>query len=177
MKTKSICVDLSIYIVEEDQTVLSYVKSIVESAHTVSTFSNPLKFLKNYKHDPLNLIICATEFSGLHGDELIKKVHNSFGMVPVIFITDSKDYKLFTALVENGAVGALAKPFSKEELIYYVTCAAKYVYQRSIGEISYKSLLRHFGELRDYYVSIQKEDKLIELEQEIQGFYKIKQLI
>jgi FixJ family two-component response regulator len=105
-------------IVDDDQSVQSALKDLMESAGLFAkSFGSAEEFLE---WDQRNLIACLVldiRMPGMSGLELQAKLKAEGSLIPIIFMTAHGDTKMRTQAMEAGAVEFLTKPFDDEVLL------------------------------------------------------------
>lgn len=104
-------------VVDDDESMRESLPDLLrELGYMARAFASAEEFLtSNYIPDAQCLILDVA-MPGMSGPELYRELILRGHTVPVIFITAVADKSLPSALVRQGAVACLAKPFSEQDL-------------------------------------------------------------
>jgi diguanylate cyclase (GGDEF)-like protein len=79
---------------------------------------NGLSGLKLLLSEPVDLVLCDLELTGLDGDKLLRMARSAHGrQIPFLFLTAVTDYDRIAQLLRDGASDAITKPFHAVDLI------------------------------------------------------------
>ena len=113
-------------IVDDDQSVQSALKDLMESAGlSARCFSSAEEFLESDERNQTACLIADIRMPGMSGLELQAKLKAEGSRIPIIFITAHGDAKMKTVAMKAGAVEFLSKPFDGEVLLANVRAALK----------------------------------------------------
>ena len=113
-------------IVDDDQSVLSALKDLFESAgFSAWCFGSAEEFLESDGRDGSSCLITDISMPGLSGLELQARLKAEGSRLPVIFITAHGDARMKAQAMKAGAVGFLTKPFNDEVLLDKVRAASE----------------------------------------------------
>lgn len=120
-----------IFLVEDDEGYRSDLERALQfCGYTVFSFSNPEKFLSDFKPLVPAVLITDMRMPKLSGvqlqSELIEKGHK----IPIIFISGESSDEQIVKAFKNGAFDFLLKPFSRED---FLSTVAKAMEQDSIA--------------------------------------------
>ena len=107
-----------IAIVEDDQSVLEALESLLESAgYEVLLYFSAEDFLSANRFQDIDCLISDIGLPGMSGIELLRVVHASRVDLPVIIITACSEPTLVKAALDAGAHRAFVKPLNKADLL------------------------------------------------------------
>jgi FixJ family two-component response regulator len=107
-----------IAIVEDDQSVLEALESLLESAgYEVLLYFSAEEFLIASRLQDIRCLISDIGLPGMTGIELLQVVHASRVDLPVIIITACSEATLVKAALDAGAHRAFVKPLNKADLL------------------------------------------------------------
>ena len=111
-------------IVDDDQSVQSALKDLMESAGlSARCFGSAEEFLESGRRDETACLVTDVRMPGMSGLELQAKLKAEGSRIPIIFITAHGDAKMKLKAMTAGAVGFLPKPFDDEALLVKVRAA------------------------------------------------------
>ena len=111
-------------IVDDDQSVQSALKDLMESAGlSALCFGSAEEFLESAERKETACLIADISMPGMSGLELQAKLKTEGSRIPIIFITARPDAKTKMEAMEAGAVEFLSKPFDYEGLLEKVRTA------------------------------------------------------
>jgi FixJ family two-component response regulator len=109
--------DLTIFVIDDDESVIRALRNLLESAgFRVKTFRSAQDFLDSGRSESHNVLILDVRMPELSGIELQKQLAASGSKLPVIFITAHEDTLAEKTALEAGAVAFLQKPFDDQLL-------------------------------------------------------------
>ena len=113
-------------IVDDDRSVLSALKDLMESAGlSARCFGSAEEFLESDERNLTACLIADIRMPGMSGLELQAKLNAEGSRIPIIFITAHGDVKLKMQAMKEGAVELLSKPFDDEVLLERVQVALR----------------------------------------------------
>ncbi len=111
-------------IVDDDQSVQSALKDLMESAGlSARCFGSAEEFLESGRRDEIACLVTDVRMPGMSGLELQAKLKAEGSRIPIIFITAHGDAKVRARAMTAGAVEFLSKPFDDEVLLDRVRAA------------------------------------------------------
>jgi FixJ family two-component response regulator len=113
-------------IVDDDQSVQSALKDLMESAGlSARCFGSAEEFLESDERNQTACLVADIRMPGMSGLELQAKLKAEGSRIPIIFITAHSDAKMKMQAMKAGAVEFLSKPFDDEVLLDNVRAALK----------------------------------------------------
>jgi FixJ family two-component response regulator len=113
-------------IVDDDQSVQSALKDLMESAGlSALCFGSAEEFLESAERKETACLIADIRMPGMSGLELQAKLKAEESRIPIIFITAQGDAKMKMQAMKAGAVEFLSKPFDDEVLLEKVRAPLK----------------------------------------------------
>jgi FixJ family two-component response regulator len=113
-------------IVDDDQSVQSALKDLMESAGlSALCFGSAEEFLESAERKETACLIADIRMPGMSGLELQAKLKAEESRIPIIFITAQGDAKMKMRAMKAGAVEFLSKPFDDEVLLEKVRAPLK----------------------------------------------------
>jgi FixJ family two-component response regulator len=111
-------------IVDDDQSVQSALKDLMESAGLpAQCFGSAEEFLESTQRKQTAILITDIRMPGMSGLELQATLNAKQSRIPIIFITAHGDARMKIQALEAGAVDFLPKPFDDEGLLEKVRTA------------------------------------------------------
>jgi FixJ family two-component response regulator len=118
---------LLVSIVDDDESVRESLPDLLtEFGFTVEAFSSAEEFLRSGRVTETRCLVLDVSMPGMSGPDLQRELVRSGTNLPIVFITANADQSLLPALLEQGAVACLLKPFGEAELLEAL--------QRALGE-------------------------------------------
>ena len=115
-----------VVIVDDDQSVQSALKDLLESAGlSALCFGSAEEFLESDEQNQTACLVTDIRMPGMSGLELQAKLKAEGYRTPIIFITAHDDAKTKTQAMKAGAIELLTKPFDDEVLLEKVRVALK----------------------------------------------------
>jgi FixJ family two-component response regulator len=109
---------LSVFIVDNDESVLSSLRLLVESAgHRGVTFASADEFLQSGLMKNADCLILDIRMPRMGGFDLQEYLIFSEIRIPVIFITGHDSFGMEEKAMKLGAVAYLRKPFDEKSLL------------------------------------------------------------
>ena len=113
-----------IAIVDDDQSVQSALKDLMESAGlSARCFGSAKEFLGSVRRSDAACLVADVNMPGMSGLELQARLKAEGSRIPIIFITARGDAKMKSRAMTAGAVEFLSKPFDDEILLDKVRAA------------------------------------------------------
>ena len=111
-------------IVDDDQSVQSALKDLMESAGlSARCFGSAEEFLESGERNQTACLIADIRMPGMSGLELQARLKAEGSRIPIIFITAHADVKTKSRAMTAGAIEFLSKPFDDEALLDKVLAA------------------------------------------------------
>ena len=105
-------------VVDDDESVRESLPDLLkELGFTAEAFSSAEAFLESDPIGRTQCLILDVSMPGMTGPELQRELLRRGSQIPVIFITAHADDTVRPALLEQGAVECLFKPFSETALL------------------------------------------------------------
>jgi FixJ family two-component response regulator len=110
--------DTNIYIIDDDLVILNlYSMMLKGSFGKIITYKDGYKFLTDYDESKPACAIIDLNMQTINGLELFKKMKELNIMIPVIFISGSKNSDTIAELFREGAFDFIEKPYMNCELM------------------------------------------------------------
>jgi FixJ family two-component response regulator len=111
-------------IVDDDRSVQSAVKDLIESAgFSAACFGSAEEFLESDERNDAGCLVADIRLPGMSGLDLQAKLKAEDSCIAIIFITARGDAKMKLQAMNAGAVEFLSKPFDDEVLLERVGSA------------------------------------------------------
>ncbi|HUO77964.1 MAG TPA: response regulator [Thermodesulfovibrionales bacterium] len=116
-------------IVDDEPDMLRLLQMIVreKTAYEVTTTNNPLEALGLARKGGFDLLITDLKMPGLDGIELLKTVREFDADIPIIIITAFATSEAADAAMEKNAFDFITKPFRKEQILFTIEKAIKWL--------------------------------------------------
>ncbi len=116
-------------IVDDEPDMLRLLNMIIKekTPYEVTTTNNPLEALELAKKGEFALVIADLKMPGLNGIELLEAVKRFGEDIPVIIITAYGTVEAAVETMQKGAFDFITKPFRKEQILFTVERALKWV--------------------------------------------------
>ena len=113
-------------IVDDDPSVLSSLKDLMESAGLLARcYQSAEEFLISDLRHRTACLVTDVRMPGMSGLELQAKLNGEGSRIPMIFITARDDAQIRMQAMTAGAVEVLSKPFDQHVLLAKVRAALK----------------------------------------------------
>lgn len=118
-----------ILIADDEPDMLKLLSMILKekTPYEVVTTNNPLEALELAKQGGFDLVITDLKMPGLDGVELLEGIKRIDEDMPVIIITAYGTIEAATETMRKGAFDFITKPFRKEQILYTLEKAFKWV--------------------------------------------------
>ncbi len=152
-----------IFVVDDDKITLKNLRRILEKDHyTVSTFTNPIRALKELEERQCDVIITDMKMPYLDGLGLLKEVLALAPSVEVILITGYASLDGAIQATRQGAFYYLSKPFTPGQVRTLVKEALE---RKSLKDRSITNPDKRTSNEADYPIMIGKSPKIIQVEE------------
>lgn len=117
-----------ILIVDDEPDMLRLLSMIIKekTPYEVTTTNNPLEALELAKKG-FDLLIADLKMPGLNGIELLESVKRFDADIPTIIITAYGTVEAAVETMQKGAFDFITKPFRKEQILFTIERALKWV--------------------------------------------------
>ena len=110
--------NLSVAVIEDDESVRESVVSLIESVgYEVRFFGSAEEFLDSPNADRVNCLILDVRLPGISGLQLYAQLNKSAQRIRTIFVTAHVDDRARAWALNAGAVAFLYKPFQASALL------------------------------------------------------------
>jgi FixJ family two-component response regulator len=104
-------------VVDDDEPVRESLADLLrELGFEASAFPSAEEFLASTCPASVRCLLLDIAMPGMSGPELQRELIRRGYTIPIIFITAVADKRIASALLRDGAVACLSKPFSEQEL-------------------------------------------------------------
>lgn len=118
-----------ILIVDDEPDMLRLLSMIIKekTSYEVTTTNNPLEALEMAKKGGFDLLVADLKMPGLNGIELLESVRRFDEDIPTIIITAYGTVEAAVETMQKGAFDFMTKPFRKEQILFTIERALKWV--------------------------------------------------
>ncbi len=118
-----------ILIVDDEPDMLKLLSMILKekTPYEIVTTNNPMEALELAKQGGFDLVITDLKMPGLDGVELLEGVKKVDEDIPVIILTAYGAIESATEAMHKGAFDFITKPFRKEQILYTIEKAFKWL--------------------------------------------------
>ena len=118
-----------ILVVDDEPDMLRLLNMIIKekTPYEVTTTNNPLEALELAKGGSFDLLIVDLKMPGLNGIELLESVKRFDEDVPIIIITAYGTVEAAVETIRKGGFDFITKPFRKEQILFTVERALKWL--------------------------------------------------
>lgn len=115
--------------VDDEPDMLKLLSMIIreKTPYETVTTNNPLEALELTKQGGFDLVIADLKMPGLDGIELLEAIKQVDEDIPVIIITAYGTVESAAETMHKGAFDFITKPFRKEQILYTIDKALKWV--------------------------------------------------
>jgi len=111
-------------VVDDDESVRESLPDLLyELGYRARAFSSPEEFLGSEALDQSNCLILDIAMPGMTGIDLQRELKRRGKMIPIIFITASRNETVRSQVLAEGAAECLYKPFSDTALLVAINSA------------------------------------------------------
>ncbi len=116
-------------IVDDEPDMLKLLSMIIreKTPYETVTTNNPLEALEFAKNGGFDLVIADLKMPGLDGMELLEAIKKEDDEIPVIIMTAYGTVESAMETMRKGAFDFITKPFKKEQMLYTIDKALKWV--------------------------------------------------
>jgi len=116
-------------IVDDEPDMLKLLNMIIKekTPYEALTTNNPLEALELAKQGGFDLVIADLKMPGLDGMELLEAIKRVDDDIPVIIITAYGTVESAMEVMQKGGFDFITKPFKKEQILYTIDKALKWV--------------------------------------------------
>ena len=114
---------------DSEESLLVATKILEKDGHTVSTYSDPIKFLQNINSENPDLVVLDIMMPGMDGIEVLRQMRSSEQTKHIkVIVFSSKTFEYDRKLaIDSGADGFMVKPIRNKE--YFLTEANRLLFQ------------------------------------------------
>lgn len=118
-----------ILIVDDEPDMLRLLSMIIKekTPYEVTTTNNPLEALEMARKGGFDLLVADLKMPGLNGIELLESVRRFDEDIPTIIITAYGTVEAAVETMQKGAFDFMTKPFRKEQILFTIERALKWV--------------------------------------------------
>jgi DNA-binding NtrC family response regulator len=118
-----------VLIVDDEPDMLRLLSMIIKekTPYEVTTTNNPLEALELAKKGSFDLLVADLKMPGLNGIELLESVKRFDEDIPTIIITAYGTVEAAVETMHKGAFDFITKPFRKEQILFTIERALKWV--------------------------------------------------
>jgi FixJ family two-component response regulator/signal transduction histidine kinase len=143
----------TVFVIDDDPSMRRAIeRQLQDTGHRVETFASGEEYLERAPHAGIACIVSDLRLPGVSGLELQAALARADRDVPMLFVSGHGDVPTTAHAMKAGAVGFLAKPFSKAELVAAVDEALA-----RAGELD--AARRERTELRHRYASLTSRER------------------
>ncbi|MBI4844354.1 MAG: response regulator [Nitrospirae bacterium] len=124
---------VKLLIVDDEPDMLKLLGMIIreKTSHEIVTTNNPLEALELARRGGFNIVIADLKMPGLDGVELLEAIKKMDEDIPVIIITAYGTVESAAETMHKGAFDFITKPFRKEQILYTIDRACRWVALRN----------------------------------------------
>ena len=114
---------------DSEESLLVVTKILEKDGHTVSTYSDPIKFLQNINSENPDLVVLDIMMPGMDGIEVLRQMRSSEQTKHIkVIVLSSKTFEYDRKLaIDSGADGFMVKPIRNKE--YFLTEVNRLLFQ------------------------------------------------
>lgn len=118
-----------ILIVDDEPDMLKLLSMIIKekTPYEVTTTNNPIEALELAKKGGFDLLVADLKMPGLNGIELLESIKKFDKDIPTIIITAYGTVEAAVETMHKGAFDFITKPFRKEQILFTIERALKWV--------------------------------------------------
>ena len=152
---------ISILIVEDEETVLNSLHSIIGRRYSkVYAAKNGLKALDIFQKEDIDLVLTDIRMPGMDGLTMLQKMKAKKANLRRIVMSAYSESEYFLQAIDLGVDGYIVKPFLKDKILDAIEKSAKNILNEKFAEQSKQQLtssekeLRELNETKDKFFSI-----------------------
>lgn len=132
-------------VVDDEPDMLKLLGMIIreKTQHEAVTTNNPLEALDLVKRGGFDVVIADLKMPGLDGMELLEAVKRTDEEIPVIIITAYGTLESAVETMHKGAFDFITKPFKKEQILYTIDKALKWLTLQRENKMLRQQLKNH----------------------------------
>ena len=134
-----------ILVVDDEPVMLKLLSMVIreKTPYDLVATNNPLEARELARQNGFDLVIADLKMPGLDGVELLEAVRRAHADIPFIIITAYGSVETAMMTLHKGAFDFITKPFRKEQILYAIDKAVKFVRLRKENDML-KERLNHF---------------------------------
>ena len=134
-------------IVDDEPDMLKLLSMIIreKTPYETATTNNPLEALEMAKKGGFDLVITDLKMPGLDGMDLLDAIKRTNEDMPVIVITAYGTVESALETMRKGGFDYITKPFKKEQILYTIDKALKFVRLKKENEMLKEQLKKGEG--------------------------------
>jgi FixJ family two-component response regulator len=110
--------EATVFVVDDDTAVLDSIARLLQShGHTVRTFTSPITFLSQVRHDWTGCLLLDVRLPSISGLDMQREMSARDIKMPVIILTGYGNVANAVEAMRGGALDFLEKPFDEQELL------------------------------------------------------------
>lgn len=115
--------------VDDEPDMLKLLSMIIreKTPYDIITTNNPLEAVELAKQGGFDIVIADLKMPGLDGIELLESIKRFDEDIPVIIVTAYGTIESATETMHKGAFDFITKPFRKEQILYTIDKALKWL--------------------------------------------------
>jgi DNA-binding NtrC family response regulator len=115
--------------VDDEPDMLKLLSMIIreKTPYEITATNNPIEAIELSKQGGFDLVIADLKMPGLDGVELLEGIKSIDEDIPVIIITAYGTIESATEAMHKGAFDFITKPFRKEQILYAIDKALKWL--------------------------------------------------
>ncbi len=115
--------------VDDEPDMLKLLSMIIreKTPYDIVTTNNPLEAIELAKKGGFDVVIADLKMPGLDGIEVLEAIRCMDEDIPVIFITAYGSVESAIETMQKGAFDFITKPFKKEQILFTIEKALKFV--------------------------------------------------
>ena len=116
-----------IFVVDDDRFVLESVTALLrEYGFSVHAFASGADAVKEFVHEPVDLVLTDINMPGMDGIELLEKIRFLDNATPVLLMTAYADFDIAVKAIQKGAFDFIIKPYRPPALLHAVEKGLNY---------------------------------------------------
>jgi len=134
-------------IVDDEPDMLKLLSMIIreKTPYETATTNNPIEALEMVKKGGFDLVITDLKMPGLDGMDLLDAIKRTNEDMPVIVITAYGTVESALETMRKGGFDYITKPFKKEQILYTIDKALKFVRLKKENEMLKEQLKKGEG--------------------------------